>query len=323
MTARSIRIAATSLAALAMLTGCATTAGEGAEITVSGSATVAPITQAVADQGRFAVDVAAEGTINGFERFCAGETDINDASTAIPQEFVTACAENGVEFVELPVGLDAMTLVRNESNSFAADLTMAELAEIWAPDSTVNTWADVRPEWPDDEISLYGRPDGSGTFDFFTHTVNGEPGEIRDDYQATNDMVELTTWVAEDENALAFMGVGNYLEADEEQRDRITNVAIDGVMPTLEHAQSGEYTPFTRPLFIYVSLQAVDENPAVAEFVDYYVDYVPNVLPFTGFYGLGDEVAELVQARWEARTPGAMFDGEEFPTGDLATSLAS
>ncbi|GGA75451.1 phosphate ABC transporter substrate-binding protein [Pseudoclavibacter endophyticus] len=323
MTARSIRIAATSFAALAALTGCATAANEGAEITVSGSATVAPITQAVADQGRFAIDLAAEGTINGFERFCAGETDLNNASTAIPEEFVASCAENGVDFVELPIGLDAMTLVRNEANSFATDLSMTELADIWAPDSTVTTWADVRSEWPDDEIGLYGRPDGSGTFDFFTNTVNGEPGSIRDDYQATNDMVELTSWVADDENALAFMGVGNYLEADEEQRDRITNIAIDGVMPTLEHAQSGEYTPFSRPLFIYVSLQAIEEKAAVAEFVDYYVDYVPNALPFTGFYGLGDEVTELVQARWEARTPGAMFDGDEFPTGDLAAALSS
>ncbi len=306
------RLTIPTLACALLLSACSGEA-DNDSIEVSGSATVAPITGAMAAQGRFDVNVAAEGTIDGFERFCAGETAINDASTAIPAEALATCEENGVEFVELPIGLDALTVVRHEKNDFATDLTSAELAAIFEPGSTVTTWSDVRSTWPDEEIALFGRGSGSGTFDFFTHTINGEAGAIRDDYRHTDDMAELATWIAEDENALGFMGVGNYLAADEEQRDLITNVAVDGVMPALAETQDGSYL-LARPLFIYVSTAAIEEDPRVGEFVDYYVEYAPDVLPRVRFYPFAEETYGAVQERWSDRTPGAMFGGEQFVT---------
>ncbi len=145
---------------------------------------------------------------------------------------------------------------------------------------------------------------------------------IRADYEGTDDMAELSGWVAGDANALACMGIGNYFEADADERDLITNVAIDGELPTLEAATSGAY-PLTRPLFIAVSTTAIDNNPDVAEFVDYYVEYVPSVLPYAGFYGLSDEALEGARHRWDARATGAIFDGEEFPEGAIEDALAS
>lgn len=300
--------------------GTSASAADGT-IQVSGSSTVAPITEEMADLGRFDVAVVAEGTGDGFDRFCAGETAINDASTAITTEQLAACEEGGVEFVEVPIALDALTVIRNEANTFATDLTMEELQAIWEPDSQVTTWRDVRAAWPDEEIGLYGRPDGSGTFDYFTFTTNGEAGAIRDDYQGTDDMAELTTWVADDDRGLAFLGVGNYLAADGEQRDRITNVTIDGVAPTLENARSGDYAPFTRPLFLYVSTAAVEEDAEVAEFVDYYLEHLERVLPVVYYYPLSDDVSELAVSRWEARTTGSAFGGEPVDASTLAAAL--
>lgn len=285
-------------------------------IAISGSATVAPVTQAVASQGGFTVAVEAEGTNTGFARFCSGETAINNASSPIPgegqrEDFVTQCEDNGIDYVELPIGLDALTVIRNEDNDFATDITMDELAQIWGPDSGVETWSDVRGDWPDDPIGLYGRPEGSGTFDVFTYAVNGEAGSIRSDYETTDDLGELASWVADDDDGLAFMGVGNYLATDVEDRDRISNVDVDGVSPTLDNVQAGDYDHLTRPLFIYVSTEALDDDEVV-EFVDYYVDNVAEVLPREYFYALPDELSERAQQIWEDRVTGSVFDGDPF-----------
>ncbi|OLT16365.1 phosphate ABC transporter substrate-binding protein [Serinicoccus sp. CUA-874] len=322
---RSSTLAAAGAVLLASLAACsgdggAATPADGT-IQVSGSSTVAPITEEMADLGRFEIQVAAEGTGDGFDRFCAGETVINDASTAITTEQIAACEDEGVDFVEVPIALDALTVIRHEDNTFATDLTTDELRAIWEPDSQVRTWRDVRDDWPEQEIGLYGRPEGSGTFDYFTYRTSGEAGAIRGDYEATDDMAELTGWVADDPQALAFLGVGNYLAADGEQRDQITNVSIDGVAPTLENAQSGDYAPFTRPLFLYVSTSALEQDAEVGEFVDYYLEHLDQVLPLVYFYPLSDEVADLAEQRWEARTTGSAFDGQPVDATALAAAL--
>lgn len=299
-------------AALAVLAGCASADGGG--IRVTGSATVAPITQAVATQGGFAVDVAAEGTTIGFESFCRGESAVNGASTPIPGQgamvdFVQLCADNGVDFLELPIGLDALSVIRNEENTFATDISIEELRAIWEPGSAVTTWADVRSDWPDEPIGLYGRGEGSGTFEVFTRVVNGEVGQIRDDYRSTDDLEELAAWIADDEYGLGFMGVGNYLAADEENRDRITNTAVEGVSPSLESVQSGEYDLLTRPLFIYVAIDALEDETA-AEFVEYYLAEVEQILPRVFFYGLPSEAYPLVQERLDTRISGTMYGND-------------
>ncbi len=313
-------------AAAAVLVGCTSTAAAGEGIVVSGSSTVAPITQRIALEGRFAVDVAEEGTTAGFERFCTGESDINNASEAIPGagqpvDYVQLCADNGVEFIELPIALDALSVVRHVDNDFATDLTLAELRAIWEPGSTVTTWRDVRAEWPEEEVRLAGRPPGSGTFDYFTHHVTGEVGAIREDYRATNDLDELASWIAEEPYGLGFMGVGNYLAADEEARDVLTTVAVDGVEPSLADAQQGRYQPLTRPLFIYVSVEALAEDEEVARFVEHYLQSVEEVLPRVYFYGLPTEAYDLVAGRFAARTPGTLYGGDPYTEIDLLEAL--
>ncbi|GAA1973428.1 PstS family phosphate ABC transporter substrate-binding protein [Isoptericola halotolerans] len=320
-------VAAAAVAGV-LLAGCGTgptaTAG-GTGLLVSGSSTVAPITQAVARDGRFDVDVAAEGTTDGFERFCRGETVVNNASEAIPGpaepvDYMALCDEHGVEYVELPVALDALSVVRHVDADFVDGLTSAELQAIWSPGTSVRTWADVRPEWPDREISFYGRPPGSGTFDWFTHRVVGETGAVRSDLRGTDDMDQLAAWVAGDPDALAFMGVGSYLAADEGHRDQMTNIDVDGVAPTLENARSGDYG-LARPLFIYVSADALAEDEEVERFAEHYLDAVATVLPSTYFYPLPDEASERVEQRLQDRLTGSVYAGDPFRPDSIVTLL--
>lgn len=300
--------------------GCSDARGADS-LAISGSSTVAPITEAVAADGNFTVDVTPEGTTDGFARFCAGETVINNASTPIPGagqnvDYVQMCEDNAVTFVELPIALDALTVVRHRDASFADDLSLEELRAIWAPDSTVATWHDVRADWPDRPLNLYGRPEGSGTFEYFTHHVVGQAGQIRADYDATDDLAELAGWLADDEDGLGFMGVGNYLAADEDARDLIANVAVDGVEPTRIDAQSGRYQPLTRPLLLYVSLAALEEDPVVEEFITHYLESVVELLPRVYFYALPDEVYAASAARLAEREPGTRFGGDPFAAVD-------
>lgn len=302
--------AAAATLAVVALAGCST-ANAASSIAISGSTTVQPITQAVATQGGFAVDITDEGTTDGFAQFCTGQSEINNASTPIPGaservDYVQMCAENGVEFIELPIALDALSVIRNEANTFATDLSLEELRAIWEPESEVTTWADLRDGWPDDQIGLYGRSEGSGTFEVFTRVVSGQAGAIRDDYRSTNSLNELAAWIAEDENGLGFMGVGNYLAADEESRERITNVDVEGASPSLADVQAGRYDLLTRPLFIYVSTEAL-EDETVADFVEYYLDEAAGILPRVFFYALPDEAYPLVQERFADRVTGTMY----------------
>lgn len=309
------------------LTACSAEAEEATNpIVARGSTTVAPITELIANDGGYNVEITAEGTTNGFDAFCTGDVAINNASEAIPGEdaetdYLSLCEENGVEFIELPIALDTLAVVRNSANDFAGDLTMDELQAIWEPGSDVTTWSDVREDWPDEEIELVGRPAGSGTFDYFTHHVNGEAGEIRDDYRKTDNLDQLATWISEDDNALGFMGIGNYFtSADDEVRDELATVSIEGVDPSLENAQNGTYTPLTRPLFIYVNLDSLEEDENLEEFVTYYVDNAYEIMPRTFFYRLGEDDYENVRARLEDRTTGSIYEGDLFrsePVSDL------
>ena len=250
--------AALPLAAAMLLTGCSTEskpAGDGV-IDITGSATVEPITRFIAERTDTPVNLTSEGSTDGFQVFCKGESDINDSSVAIPAEDQKLCADNKVEFIELPIALDAITLVKNDQNTWAQDLTIDQLRQIWSAESSVSKWSDLDPSWPDDEIKLYGRPEGSGTLGVFTATVlDGQ--KIREDYKATDSIDELSGWIADDVNGLGFMGVGNYLATEGSIRDRIGNVSIDGVAPGREETQSGEY-PLSRPLFIYCLLYTSD-----------------------------------------------------------------
>ena len=296
----------TALAAVAALTvGCASggaDAAGGEPIRITGSSTVAPISAYMANRYGFDVEIDAVGSTDGFATFCAGDADINDSSVPVPADMQQLCADNGVNFVELPIALDAITLVKHRDNDWAQDLTLEQLHDIWAKDSDVTKWSDIDPSWPDEEIALYGRPEGSGTLGIFQQLVLGND-EIRDDYQATDDIQELSGWVAEDVNALSFMGIGNYLATEDHTRTHIDNVLVDGVAPSLDEARSGNY-PLARPLFIYVSEDAAQRDEVDA-FVTTYLDKVEAVLPRVYFYQLPEEEYAASQQRYADRVTGA------------------
>ncbi|SDR69673.1 substrate-binding domain-containing protein [Corynebacterium timonense] len=300
-------LTAAGVAAVALLAaGCGSEAPSEGAIQATGSATVEPITSYMANRYDFDVNVEAIGSNDGFEKFCNGEADINNASISIPGagdevDFQKQCADNNVEYIELPIGLDAITIVKHRDNDWATDLSIQQIHDIWSVDSPVTRWSDIDPSWPDEEIALYGRPQGSGTLDVFKQLVlDGD--EIREDYQATDDIQELSEWVADDVNALSFMGIGNYLETDEEARDVIDNVRVDGIEPTAEETQSGNY-PLARPLFIYVNEESANRED-VDEFVTTYLDNAEAVMPRLFFYQLPEDEYGRVKERYAERTTG-------------------
>lgn len=275
-------------------------------IQATGSATVEPITSYMADRYKFDVNVEAIGSTDGFEKFCNGDADINDASVAIPGsgapvDFQKQCADNKIEYIELPVGLDAITIVKHRDNDFATDLTIDQLHDIWAKDSAVSKWSDIDPSWPDEEIKLYGRPDGSGTLGVFKDLVL-QGDEIRDDYESTDDIQELSRWVAEDPNALSFMGIGNYLATEEDSQKLIDNVSIDGVAPTADETRNGNY-PLSRPLFIYVNKKST-EREDVDNFVTTYLEHAEAVMPRVYFFQLPEQEYDAAKTRYADRTTG-------------------
>ena len=296
------RLAMLTTACGLLLAGC-TPVGDD-PIRVTGSATVAPVTAHMALKTRTAIEQTSEGTLDGFGRFCRGESQINNASVPIPREQQELCAENDVEFIELPVAVDSLSVVRNSANGTVRDLTMEELRKIWSPGSEISTWADIRPEWPEEEIVLVGRGAGSGTFDYFSEAVTGQAGSLREDYRTTDDIEELTRWIAADRNALGFMGVGNYLASDEGHRNVMATVSVDGAQPTLAGVQDGTYRALTRPLFLYVSVAALEEREDVREFIGTYLDKVHDELPLVYYYRLPDEAYAAARERLDNRVTG-------------------
>jgi phosphate transport system substrate-binding protein len=253
-----------------------------------GSSTVFPITEAVAEEfGKIhdvAVTVGISGTGGGFEKFCNGETDFNDASRPIKDEEKEACAANGVEFVEFEVAFDGLSLVVNPENDFADCLTVEELKAIWEPESSVDNWNQVRDDFPDRELKdhLYGAGTDSGTFDYFTAEIVGEEGASRSDYTASEDDNQLVLGVAGDDNALGYFGFAYYVE----NQDQLRIVAVDNgagcVEPSQETIESGEYAPLSRPLFVYVAKDAL-ARPEVAEFMRFYLTEGPALAAEVGY----------------------------------------
>ena len=257
------------------------------EIVSDGSSTVGPVTQAVAEEFaavapnvRTSVDIS--GTGGGFQRFCSGETDLQNASRAIEAEEAALCEENGVEFLEFPIAIDGLTVVANPANDFLECLSVEALEQIWRAEEPAQTWADLNPEFPAETIALYGPGTDSGTFDFFVETVLGEDGEIRQDFTPSEDDNVLVEGVAGDPNALGYFGLAYYIE----NQDALKAIAIDGgqgcVVPSVETVEDGEYTPLSRPLFIYVN-EASLERPEVQEFVRFYIEQAPALVGDVGY----------------------------------------
>jgi phosphate transport system substrate-binding protein len=264
-------------------------------IRVDGSSTVGPLTEAIAEQFQaensgVRVTVGTSGTGGGFEKFCAGETDISDASRAIEPEEEKLCKDGGIEYEEVRVATDALTVVVNPNNPVTC-MTVDQLNQVWEPDSDVNSWSqidDLDAEF-DADLALYGPGTDSGTFDYFTEAINGEEGVSRKDYNNVGEDDNATVQgVSGDEGGMGYFGYSFF----EENQDTLKALEVDGgdgcVAPTVETAQNDEYVPLSRPLFIYPGAQQL-QKPEVEAFVQYYLDNVNSVAESVGFIPLTDE----------------------------------
>jgi phosphate transport system substrate-binding protein len=273
-------------------------AGLSGQISIDGSSTVFPITEAVAEEFGKAnpnvkVTVGIKGTGGGFKVFCsenaAERTAIQDASRAIKAEEAELCANAGIEFTEFLIGLDGLTVVVNPENGFATCLTAEELNKIWDTGSTVNNWNQVNSSFPDQPLTLYGPGADSGTFDFFTEVINGEAKKSRADYTASEDDNTLVQGVAGDKDAMGYFGLAYYLE----NQDKLKAVEIDGgngcVAPQFETVADGTYSPLSRPLYIYVNNQDLT-RPEVFDFVTYYLSNAKELVDEVGYVNVADEV---------------------------------
>jgi phosphate transport system substrate-binding protein len=278
-------------------------------IRIDGSSTVAPLTEAVAEQFQaenpdVRVTVGTSGTGGGFEKFCAGETDISDASRAIEPEEVALCKKNGVVNEEVRVATDALTVIVNPENPVNC-LTVDQLGAIWGPDSKLSNWSEIPglQEEFDEDLQLFGPGTDSGTFDYFTEEINGEEGSSRKDYNNVGEDDNATvTGVSGSPGGMGYFGYSFY----EENEDSLKALEVDNgkgcVGPSPETAQDGSYTPLSRPLFIYPSEKAL-QQPEVKAFVSYYLDNVNSIAESVGFIPLTEE--QLQQAKSSAAKVGA------------------
>lgn len=280
MKIRTLTLAAGCIVTMGLLNGCGGGTGDGGdglsgEVSIAGSSTVYPISTAIAEEFNrkhpdVRVPVSSTGTGGGFKNFfIPGKTAINDASRPIKESELEQCRANGIEPIELTVGIDALSVVVSSEADFIDDITMAELAHIWGPGDAPRRWNEVRAEWPDAEFELYGPASTSGTFDYFTETVLGEEDAHRSDFQASEHDNVLVQGVAGNDHAMGYFGFAYYVQ----NKDKLKAVAIDAgegpVKPSLENAQDNSY-PLSRPLYIYVNNNAL-KKPAVREFVEFYI----------------------------------------------------
>jgi phosphate transport system substrate-binding protein len=264
-------------------------------INIDGSSTVAPLSEAAAElfqeqNSGVRVTVGTSGTGGGFEKFCAGETDISDASRAIEADETAACESKGIKYEEVQVANDGLSVVVNNQNTWANCLTTAQLKAIWDKGSKVNNWNQVDPSFPNEPLKLFGAGTDSGTFDYFTNAINGEEGRSRSDYSATEDDNVTVTGVSGTKGGLGYFGL-SYLQENE---GKVKGVQVDGgsgcVAPSTETVQDGSYTPLSRPLFIYPSDKAL-ERPEVKAFLDFYVTNYQQIAEEALFVPLTEEQA--------------------------------
>lgn len=311
----------------AILISTATAGNAASTIKVDGSSTVYPITEAVAEEfqkvekGAVRVTVGISGTGGGFKKFCAGETDISDASRPIKPSEVELCKKNGIEYIELPVAYDGLAVMVNPKNDWVDYMTPAELKKIWEPaaQGKVTRWSQVRPNWPDKEIRLYGPGVDSGTFDYFTEAIVGKSQSSRGDFTASEDDNVLVQGIATDPLALGFFGVAYY----EHNADKLKLVAIDDendsngkgpILPTYENVLESTYQPLARPIFIYVSKESA-KKPEVKRFVTFYMKKGAELSKEVGYIALPAKAYELALKRFEKPMLGSVFGGKGAQVG--------
>lgn len=288
-------------------------------VKIDGSSTVYPITEAVAEEfqklkkGDVKVTVGISGTGGGFKKFCRADTDISDASRPILKKEIDVCKENNVEYIELPVAYDGLAVLVNPKNTWVKSFTVADLKKMWEPaaQGKVMTWKDVRPEWPDAKLKLFGPGADSGTFDYFTEAINGKSKSSRGDFTASEDDNVLVQGIAGDKNAMGYFGLAYY----EENKGKlkvvpVINPAGKEITPSLETVKDGTYAPLSRPLFIYINKKSI-EKPEVKEFVEYYLKNAAKLSKEVKYVPLPANAYKLATERYTKRKTGSMFGGEE------------
>ncbi|MFC7304243.1 PstS family phosphate ABC transporter substrate-binding protein [Streptomyces monticola] len=262
-------------------------------VKVDGSSTVAPLSTAAAQlfqqqNAGVRVTVGTSGTGGGFEKFCAGETDISDASRAIKDEEKAACEKKGIKYEEFQIANDGLSVVISKDNDFAECLTVEQLAKIWEPGSKVNNWNQVDPKFPSQKLELFGAGTDSGTFDYFTEAINGEEGKSRTDYSPSEDDNVTVQGVSGSKGGMGYFGLSYY----EENKDKLKVLKIDGgdgcVEPSTKTVQDGTYKPLSRPLFIYPKAASL-EKKQVEAFVEFYVENHADIAEKSLFVPLNSE----------------------------------
>jgi len=286
-------------------------------IRIDGSSTVYPITEAVAEEfskqaAKVNVSVGISGTGGGFKRFCVGETDITDASRPITPSQVTLASDKKVEYIEIPVAYDALTVVVNPKNDWVKSLTVDQVRKIYSASGTAKSWKDIDPSWPDRPMKVFSPGTDSGTFDYFKEVVIGKDGNVRSDMSVSEDDNALVMGVAGNVDGIGYFGLAYF----EENQSKLRAVPIDGgkgaVAPSVKSVNDGTYTPLSRPLFIYINRKSAD-RAEVQAFVDFYLKEAGELAKEVGYVNMPDEILARAKARWASRKTGTVFvtDGKK------------
>ena len=285
-------------------------------VKIDGSSTVFPITEAVAEdfqitkRGAVRVTVGISGTGGGFRKFCRNEIDIVNASRPITQLEMEACKQEGVQYIEMPIAFDALTVVINPKNTWSKTITVEELKKIWEPGAQgkITNWNQINPDWPDKKIKLYGPGADSGTFEYFTEAVVGKAKSSRGDFTASEDDNVLVQGVASDIYALGFFGFAYYIENSK----KISAVAVDngsgGVLPSTASVENNSYKPLSRPIFIYVNAKSADKTE-VKDFVNFYMQNATELVKEVKYFPLSKEVYNLNLEHLNKKKVGTVFKG--------------
>ncbi len=288
-------------------------------IKIDGSSTVYPIAEAGAEEfqkakrGDIRVTVGVSGTGGGFKKFCRGEIDISNASRPILKKEMDVCKEHGIEYIELPIAYDGLAVVVNMKNTWVKSLTVADLKKMWETEAMgkVTKWNQVRPEWPDAPLKLYGPGVDSGTFDYFTEAIVGKAKASRGDFTASEDDNVLVVGVSGDKNSLGYFGLAYY----EENKDKLKLVPVinpktgEDVLPSEKTVMDGTYQPLSRPMFIYVNKKST-AKPEIKEFVEFWLKNAPKLVKQAKYIPLPAKAYKLAEERFAKGKTGAILEGE-------------
>jgi len=316
---KQMRISKILVTAAALMLAAGTALAEQKIVKIDGSSTVYPITEAVAEEfqaakrGAIRVTVGISGTGGGFKKFCRGEIDISGASRPILKKEMDACREAGIQYVELPVAYDALTIVVNPQNDWLKSITVDELKKIWEPGAQQNVtkWNQINPAWPDQALKLFGPGADSGTFDYFTEAVVGKAKSSRGDFTASEDDNVLVKGVTMDKGALGYFGYAYYAENSKKLKavPVVAAAGKPGVSPSPETVKTGTYQPLSRPVFIYISAKSLDK-PEVKEFVDFYLNQASALVPAVKYVALPEKAYQVAKDHVAKKKLGTVFGGE-------------